>query len=95
MGGRRVRQVAHRRSVGEGSGVRRDAHRGVPDTLLEESARFWSTILSAYFNFSRREKDAELLRDMNKDDVLKVFKTFLDPASNARSKLAEPFLAEA
>ena len=58
------------------------------NNILEESARFWSTIRSGYFDFNRREKDLEILRSINKDDVLKVFKTFLDPASNSRSKLS-------
>ncbi|KAL5492063.1 STE23_1 [Sanghuangporus weigelae] len=56
--------------------------------ILEETSRFWATIRSGYFNFYRRDRDAELLKSINKDDVVKVFKMFLDPASPSRSKLS-------
>ncbi|KAL5511367.1 STE23_2 [Sanghuangporus vaninii] len=56
--------------------------------LQEEATRFWTHIDSGYLDFTRREHDAALLATVTKDDVLAMFKEFIDPASPKRSKLS-------
>ncbi|EJD02194.1 insulin-degrading enzyme [Fomitiporia mediterranea MF3/22] len=56
--------------------------------LPEETARFWNQIESGYLDFMRRERDAELIANVTKDEVISMYKEFVDPASPNRSKLS-------
>jgi insulysin len=57
-------------------------------TVGEETNIFWSHIDSGYLDFFRRARDAESLKSVTKDDVLKLFLSKVHPSSPTRSKLA-------
>lgn len=56
--------------------------------MNEETSRFWSHVESGYLDFARREHDTALLSSITKEDVLAMFKEFIDPISTTRSKLS-------
>lgn len=56
--------------------------------LNEESSRFWNQIESGYLDFTRREDDAARLANVTKNEVLDLFTRYIDPTSDARSKLS-------
>ncbi|EJD07222.1 insulin-degrading enzyme [Fomitiporia mediterranea MF3/22] len=56
--------------------------------LSEESDEFWSAITSGYYDFQGDQKDAQLVQNVTKSDVLTMYKKFIDPASDKRSKLS-------
>lgn len=56
--------------------------------LYQESSRLWHNIGNGYYDFKRRERDANLLRPISKSDLLAFFKQYIDPASPTRRKLS-------
>ncbi|EJC99115.1 uncharacterized protein FOMMEDRAFT_94441 [Fomitiporia mediterranea MF3/22] len=54
----------------------------------QETATFWSSIASGYYDFERSETDAKLLRDVSLSDVRTMFERCLDPSSEKRCKLS-------
>ncbi|EJD02250.1 uncharacterized protein FOMMEDRAFT_109506 [Fomitiporia mediterranea MF3/22] len=56
--------------------------------LAGETTRFWTHIESGYLDFTRLERDAELITSVTKDEVVSMFKEFVDPTSPNRSKLS-------
>jgi insulysin len=57
-------------------------------TVGEETNIFWSHIDSGYLDFFRRQQDAETLKNVTKDDILKLFLSQVHPSSPTRSKLS-------
>ncbi|KXN92195.1 Insulin-degrading enzyme [Leucoagaricus sp. SymC.cos] len=60
----------------------------VQKNLAEESSRFQAHVTSGHWDFLRRYEDAELLPSINKDEVLQLFRTHIDPLSPTRAKLS-------
>jgi len=57
-------------------------------TVGEETNIFWTHIDSGYFDFLRRQQDAETLKSITKDDIIKLFLSHIHPSSPTRSKLS-------
>ncbi|KAI3619291.1 a-pheromone processing metallopeptidase ste23 [Moniliophthora roreri] len=56
--------------------------------LSEEAATYYSYIKSGSWDFYRRENDAEQLKDVTKDEVMKCFMEYVHPSSQTRAKLS-------
>ncbi|KAJ7723946.1 Metalloenzyme, LuxS/M16 peptidase-like protein, partial [Mycena maculata] len=56
--------------------------------LTEEASRFAVHVTNGQWDFLRSEKDAEFIKDVTKEDVLKLFLSDLHPASPTRAKLS-------
>ncbi|KAJ7112437.1 Metalloenzyme, LuxS/M16 peptidase-like protein [Mycena crocata] len=56
--------------------------------LTEEASRFAIHVTSGQWDFLRSEKDAEFIKDVTKEDVLKMFLADVHPASKTRAKLS-------
>ncbi|THU88604.1 hypothetical protein K435DRAFT_679530 [Dendrothele bispora CBS 962.96] len=56
--------------------------------LTEEATTFMSHINSGHFDFYRNTIDADMLREITKDDVLSLFMSKVHPSSKTRSKLS-------
>lgn len=59
-----------------------------PKNIGQEATRYWSQIDSGYLDFHRRANDADILSNITKDDVLKLFLSHVHPASPTRAKLS-------
>uniref|UniRef100_A0A060T1A7 ARAD1C18700p n=1 Tax=Blastobotrys adeninivorans TaxID=409370 RepID=A0A060T1A7_BLAAD len=55
--------------------------------LREEGDRYWMRIQSGYYNFVQHEKDAELIRQLSKKDIVDFFNKYISPTSPDRTKL--------
>ncbi|GAA5906213.1 hypothetical protein JCM8208_000664 [Rhodotorula glutinis] len=77
-----------------------------PKSLGQESGRYWSEISSGELDFGHRERQAALIRNLSKPDLVAFFDRFISPSSSTRTKLSvlirsqrfqpaafEPFLA--
>ncbi|OJT08672.1 Insulin-degrading enzyme [Trametes pubescens] len=62
--------------------------REAPKNLGEEVNRYWGHIEHGYFDFHRRDNDANLLENVSKDDILALFRSNVDPSSSDRAKLS-------
>lgn len=56
--------------------------------LMEEGGHFMLHISTGHLDFLRAEKDANLLKDITKEDVLSLFMSNVHPSSKTRSKLS-------
>ncbi|KAF5380968.1 hypothetical protein D9615_004092 [Tricholomella constricta] len=56
--------------------------------LADETGRFINHINTGHLDFLRKENDAGLLKNVTKDDILKLFLSHVHPASATRSKLS-------
>ncbi|GLB34808.1 putative peptidase M16 family protein [Lyophyllum shimeji] len=56
--------------------------------LADETAKFINHINTGHLDFLRKEDDARLLKDITKEDVLKLFLSRVHPSSAVRSKLS-------
>jgi len=56
--------------------------------LVEEASRFLNQITTGHLDFLRHEKDASLLKNITKDDVLSLFFTHIHPTSKTRTKIS-------
>ena len=63
--------------------------------LNEETSRIWAFIGSEYFDFFQREKEAETIATLSKDDMVSFFKAYIDPTSSTRAKLSIHLQAQA
>ncbi|GAA5931722.1 uncharacterized protein JCM15063_001550 [Sporobolomyces koalae] len=59
-----------------------------PKSLGGESSRYWDEIESGEFDFGQRTREARLIRETTKSDLIAFFETFIKPASTARAKLS-------
>lgn len=55
--------------------------------LREEASRYWSHITSGYYDFLRHEEDVELMRTIDKQEVIEIFEQYISPQSKCRAKL--------
>ncbi|CAN6669000.1 A-factor-processing enzyme [Trichomonascus vanleenenianus] len=55
--------------------------------LREENDRYWSQVLSGYYDFERHLEDVEYIKKVTKEDVLGLFQKFVSPNSRDRAKL--------
>ncbi|KAG6851274.1 hypothetical protein H0H93_011710 [Arthromyces matolae] len=62
--------------------------------LSDEASYFFSHIASGHWDFMRREIDAHLLRDVKKEDVLRLFLATVHPSSATRSKLSVHMISQ-
>ncbi|EGN95669.1 hypothetical protein SERLA73DRAFT_113347 [Serpula lacrymans var. lacrymans S7.3] len=60
----------------------------VVKNLVEETNRYWAHIDSGYLDFFRLDTNLNVLKDVNKEDVLSLFQSHVDPASPSRSKIS-------
>ncbi|KAH7889516.1 Metalloenzyme, LuxS/M16 peptidase-like protein [Phlebopus sp. FC_14] len=56
--------------------------------LGEEASRFWAHIDSGYFDFLRLYEDADLIENVTKEEVLRMFGECVHPKAPRRSKLS-------
>ncbi|KAL5365878.1 Metalloenzyme, LuxS/M16 peptidase-like protein [Aspergillus floccosus] len=59
-----------------------------PKNLGSETSRFWTHIGSEYFDFLQSESDAANVRLWTKDDMIKFYNQYIDPASPTRGKVS-------
>ncbi|RIA87179.1 Metalloenzyme, LuxS/M16 peptidase-like protein [Glomus cerebriforme] len=59
-----------------------------PKNLTQESFRYWGDIISGYYDFEQVDTDVEELRKITKQDLLKFYKTFINPNSPVYKKLS-------
>lgn len=62
--------------------------------MQEETSLFWAHIESGYLDFTRREHDATVITSVTKEDVLTLFKEFVDPTLPTRSKFSVHMLPQ-
>jgi insulysin len=55
--------------------------------ISEEASRYWSQIISGYYDFKQNFKDAEEIKTLKKADLVEFYDRYVDPASKLRSKL--------
>ena len=65
-----------------------------PKKLMQEAKIYAAEIQRRQFNFRRAEKEVELLRKLHKEDMIKFFKRYIDPASERRKRLAAVLLGK-
>ncbi|KAL5964343.1 Insulin-degrading enzyme [Taenia solium] len=65
-----------------------------PKKMSQQATRYWSQILKQRYDFDRFEREAEIIRTINKDHVLAFYNTYIKVASEARRKLAIYVIAE-
>ncbi|KAJ7217182.1 Metalloenzyme, LuxS/M16 peptidase-like protein [Mycena pura] len=56
--------------------------------MQEEMTRLATHVTTGHWDFLRREKDAERIQDVTKEDVLRMFLSDVHPASKTRAKLS-------
>ncbi|GAA5943355.1 hypothetical protein JCM3775_005906 [Rhodotorula graminis] len=59
-----------------------------PKSLGQESGRYWSEISSGELDFGHRERQATLVRNLSKPDLVAFFDRFISPMSSTRTKLS-------
>jgi len=62
--------------------------------LSAETSRFWSRVMSEFYNFHQVERDVEALRALTKRDITEFYERYIDPASADRAKLAVHIIAQ-
>nr|CAH8840917.1 unnamed protein product [Trichobilharzia regenti] len=58
-----------------------------PKGMLEQFSRLWYEVSCRHYNFKRYFHEAELLKSLTKEDVIKFFRSYIDPSSVTRRKL--------
>ncbi|KAJ3219441.1 Insulinase (Peptidase M16) [Dinochytrium kinnereticum] len=56
--------------------------------LNEESNRWWAHISSRYYDFNQNLRDAEKIKSITREDILKFFDDMVDPLSSSSRKLS-------
>ncbi|KAF9652907.1 hypothetical protein BDM02DRAFT_3183249 [Thelephora ganbajun] len=56
--------------------------------LVEETNKYWIHIESGIFDFHRRDNDADMLKDVTKEEVLSLFLSNVHRSSSQRAKLS-------
>ncbi|GAA5854680.1 hypothetical protein JCM5353_000824 [Sporobolomyces roseus] len=59
-----------------------------PKSLAGESSRYWSQIETGELDFSHRQREADLIRNITKPSLISFFDTFVNPTSPSRAKLS-------
>ncbi|KAF9246345.1 Metalloenzyme, LuxS/M16 peptidase-like protein [Melanogaster broomeanus] len=59
-----------------------------PKNLGEEASKYWTHIDSGYFDFLRSNEDASLLENVEKEQVLALFRERVHPNAQKRAKLS-------
>ncbi|KAJ7634941.1 Metalloenzyme, LuxS/M16 peptidase-like protein [Roridomyces roridus] len=62
--------------------------------LGEETSRFWAHVVNGQEDFLRKEKNAEIIQDVTKEEVLELFLFNVHPASTTRAKLSIHMLSQ-
>ncbi|KAK1060679.1 metalloprotease [Friedmanniomyces endolithicus] len=63
--------------------------------LGQETGRFWHHVTNEVFDFELVHRDVEHIEPLTKDDMLEFYRTFFDPKSATRSKVAIHMIAQA
>ena len=58
------------------------------NSLQEETTSLWSEIVESRYEFEVHRNEAEQLKKITKDDLVKAFDKYLSPASKKRRKLS-------
>ncbi|KAH9818631.1 putative a-pheromone processing metallopeptidase Ste23 [Melampsora americana] len=56
--------------------------------LWEEATHYWIHILSGYYAFEQRFKDAKMIKQITKSEIEEFYQTYINPSSSTRSKLS-------
>ncbi|KAI5449830.1 metalloprotease [Naganishia albida] len=59
-----------------------------PKNLQEETLRFWADIESGYYDFEKRLRDIEQVKQISGQEVIDLFIKLIHPASVTRSKMS-------
>ncbi|GHJ89944.1 hypothetical protein NliqN6_6346 [Naganishia liquefaciens] len=59
-----------------------------PKNLEEETLQYWRHMRDGDYDFERQSRDAAILEQISKQDVIDVFMTYLHPSSRSRRKLS-------
>ncbi|KAM0792534.1 hypothetical protein ACM66B_005203 [Microbotryomycetes sp. NB124-2] len=59
-----------------------------PKNLGQESNRYWGEIECGTFDFFHREREAALVSDLTKQDIIDFFHQYIHPCSKSRAKLS-------
>ena len=54
--------------------------------LAEETNRYWQSIHSGYYDFMNRQRDAQVLEHLTKNDVIALMEHYIHPSSPRRAK---------
>ncbi|GAA6001195.1 hypothetical protein JCM10207_007455 [Rhodosporidiobolus poonsookiae] len=57
-------------------------------SLGQESGRYWQEVHSGELDFFHRERQASIIRNLSKADMLAFFSRYISPSSTSRTKLA-------
>ncbi|BGP22999.1 a-pheromone processing metallopeptidase ste23 [Rhodotorula toruloides] len=59
-----------------------------PKTQGQESNRYWAEVSTGEFDFDYRERQAKVVQQLLRSDILAFFNRFISPSSPSRAKLA-------
>ena len=65
-----------------------------PKNLNRESARYWSEISSGQYFYTRKQKYAEFIASISKEDLVTFFESFLLPQAKNRCKFSSQFFGK-